>query len=113
AVDLRSINDVFEDGLRKRVRPLKNHADAAAYFGYVFGENVLAVQSDFTFDSGIPQSLVNAVQIPQKCGLPATGRTNQGRDAVSREVKRDILQSAELTIIKVDVRSAHLRVRAL
>ena len=66
-VDAQTVRDIVENGFRKRIRPLKNHANAAAELGNVLRENVLAIEQDFALEARVTHGFVHAIKGAQQC----------------------------------------------
>ena len=70
AVDAQAVGDVVENRFREGIRPLKDHADAAAQLDHVHLQNVLAVEKDLALDAGVADRFVHAVEVRRKVDLP-------------------------------------------
>src|SRR5262249_31027062 len=92
SVDAGAVSDVVEDGFRKRVGALEDHADTAAESGDVLGENVLTVQKNFAFETRGTHGFVHAVECAEKSGLATTGRANERGDFVGGNAHADVEQ---------------------
>ena len=105
AVDPHPVGDVFEDGLRKRIRLLKNEPDTPAQPDDVHAPrvDVLSVQQHLALHPGVRDQVVHSVQAPQKSGLPAAGRSDQGRDRPLRYGERDVEERLALAVEEVQM----------
>ena len=88
SVDAKSVRNVVENRFRKRIRPLENHADAAAEARDILRKNIFAVEKYLPLEPRVAQRLVHAVERAQQGGFAASGRTDQRGDAVRCDLSR-------------------------
>ena len=100
-IHFHAVRDVFEDGLGERVGALKHHADAAAQIGNVHIQDILTVDQDLAFITGIFYCFVDAVQRPQESGLAAPRWTDERRDSLLGHLKANIVQGMKIAIEKL------------
>jgi len=74
-----AISDVLINGHRKRIRLLKDHADAPAELNHIHGAriNVLAVEYHPAFQPGAGDEIVHSIEGPEERGLPASRWTDK------------------------------------
>ncbi len=106
------VGDVLPDALRERVRRLEHHADALAQFHEVDALVVdfLAFEPDRAVDARGLDAVVHPVETPQKRRLPAARRADERRDAVLRDLHRDVLERVVVAVPDVEVLDRELRV---
>ena len=84
----------------------------APEIGYVQLQNALAVQQHLAFQTGIADGLVNAVQVAEESGFPASRRPDQGRNALFGDLDINPMQRLERSIEEVKAHRLHLGPRA-
>src|SRR3954452_23064903 len=105
--------DVLVDGHRERRRLLEHHADAGAQQVEVEPgvEDVGLVEHQLTGDALARIEVVHPVENAQQGRLAASGRADEGGDAVGAEREIDVLQRVVLAIVEVQAACGHLRGR--
>ena len=103
--------DVLVDRHRERRRLLEHHADPRAQQIEVeLGvEDVGLVQHQLPGGALARIEVVHPVEDAQQRRLAATGRADEGGDAVGAERQVDVLQRMVLAVIEVEVARRHLR----
>src|SRR5207244_11766352 len=93
AADARAEGDVVVDRLRKRVRPLEHHPDAAPNVDRVDAARVqiVTVVGEAAGDLGARDQIVHAVERAKQRALPAARRPDERRDAAGVYVETDHL----------------------
>ncbi|MCY1432221.1 hypothetical protein D9M71_482120 [compost metagenome] len=108
ALQAQAVDHVLVDALGERVGLLEHHADAAAQLGDVdaLGVDVVTVEADLAVDAAAVDQIVHAVEGAQQGRLAATGRADEGGDAVLRDVQADVEQ--RLLVAVEQVEAGHL-----
>ena len=101
-VHLGTEGDVLKDRLGERVWLLEHHPYAAPHLDDIDvpGVQVLAAVFDGAVDVKCADEVVHAVHAAQQRGLAATRRTDEGRNLALRDAKRDVIERAELTVVR-------------
>src|SRR6185312_8265801 len=96
---------VLENRHWKGGGPLKHHANAQPQVRDVDGgrEDVLSIEQDLTRRAMARIKGVHAVADPQQRRLPATGRSDEGRDAAVAQREAHILQRLRETVVEVQI----------
>src|SRR5262249_48876799 len=104
----RPEHDVFEYRLRKRIRLLEDHADAAAQVHEIEAPAInLGTVKEHV--AGMPRALdeiVHAVEAAQERRFTAARRTNQGRHRTMRNAQIYVVQRLRSTVPEREI--AHL-----
>ena len=110
AVDARAIGDILVDRLRKRIRLLKDHADARAQFHHVDAVvvDILVVERDLAGDAAGLDRIVHAVEAAQESGLAAAGGADQCRHRIGTDLQIDIEERTLVAIENRNVLADHL-----
>src|ERR1700736_2224987 len=99
AQQARTEGYVVADGHRKRAGPLEDHADLLAQVKELRrAHDVAAVEHHRALGARAGNQVVHAVEDAQQGCLAATGRPDDGRDPALRDLERDVLQRAGLSI---------------
>src|SRR5271170_1012377 len=101
AVNAEPVGDVFENSLRKGIRLLEDHADAAANTGDIHVENVGAIKLEVALHTCAANRFVHAVKCPEEGGLAATGGPDESGDLVGGDIHVDAVQSLEFAVKEV------------
>src|SRR5262249_21999663 len=104
-------HDVFEDGFGKRVRLLKDHADAAAQVDQVdrAAVDLFAVKQQVAGVPGTLDQVVHAIETAQERGLAAARRADEGRDRTVRDTEADVVDRLGVPVPKREVARRELR----
>ncbi len=101
AEDAQPVGDVVVDRLRKRVRPLEDHADPAANLDRVDAGPVQvdAVVEQRALDLRARNQIVHPVEAAEHGRLSAAGRPDQRRDRVAADVECHVLDRGHLAVV--------------
>ena len=107
-VNFRAVGDVFEDGKRKRIGPLKNHADAFAQLPQIdiAGIDRFAVEQDVSRDLHVRDDLVHPVDDAQQRRFAAPGRPDDRGDGSRANGKTHVDQRVKLPIPEIQTPSS-------
>lgn len=101
AFETRAVGDIVVNAFRERVRLLEYHADLATkHDGIDVAVNVHAREENFAGDAATVDEVIHAVQRAEKCGFPATGRSDERGDAVSFDVEGNVFQRLEIAVVQ-------------
>src|SRR6184192_1154870 len=101
AIQAQADDDIFADRHGwKRIRFLKNHADAASNNRRIngFRIKIVAMKKDRPIHSRLWRQLMHAVQSTKKRRLTATARPNDRSHGIRRDVHCHIINSTLLTV---------------
>ncbi len=114
AVHARPVHDVVEDRLRKRIRPLEDHADAVAdrHRVDVGRVDVVIVEQHAPFHARARRQIVHAIERANERRLSAPRRPDQRRHAVRRHLERRVPDGVKGAIVDVEVLDVDLRHRS-
>src|SRR5215469_10883024 len=102
-VQLQSRSNVVVDRHRgKRIRFLKNHADTTPKLGRRC--SIIGVDfpdADTSFDPGLWNRFMHAIQTANECRFAATRRTNQRRGVIGGHTDIDVVQSLAFAIPRI------------
>ena len=98
-----AVGHIVVDAHGKGVGLLKHHADPLAEPGRVHAAviDVLAPEIHLSGDLYGGYQVVHAVQRPQKGGLAAAGRANEGRDLMLRDIHIHIVEGMVLAVPQI------------
>src|SRR4030095_7035079 len=110
-VDLGAVSDIFVNRLGKRVRLLKDHADAGAQLHdvHVGVVNVFAVELDLARDLRVRDGVVHPVETAQEGRLAAARPADECRHPVGVNVDGHAHQRLLFAVENIDVAGPHLR----
>ncbi len=94
---------VFIDCKRKRIRPLKYHADFSSKFDYIYIFKTLVVDPYFTINMDIFQEIIHAVKAAQQRRLAAAGGAYQCRYCLLGDAEINVLEPVKRPIVKVQI----------
>ena len=93
------------DGLRKRVRPLKDHSHPAPQVDDVGVRciDVTIVQQNLSSQPCAGDRVIHPVQAAQERGLATTRRADERRDLPLPDLDRNLFQCLKAAIVEIEV----------
>ncbi|CDN42745.1 hypothetical protein BN871_BW_00170 [Paenibacillus sp. P22] len=115
AMQARTIGDIVEDRLGKRIGLLEHHADTLAEHFHVGvrAVDILSVQLDAAADLNAGHEVVHPVQRAEEGGFAAAGRSDEGRHGFFGNAEIDLLQGVKVSIMQIKTVDLHYLVHSV